>query len=94
MTIEIDGRKFKAKLETSNSGNPQIIVQLASEEEIKFFAKWARECESDLSKSEYVKDIPFDTVSRQGILKNSWCYLGFNEECVTIRWDSYTYEWK
>lgn len=93
MILTIDNIKFNGKLDTISSGIPIVVIKLENEEDIKFFGKWARSCD-ELPKEEHVKDIPFETVTRIGILKNCFCSLGFNEESTNIRWDAHTYEWK
>lgn len=94
MILTIDGIKFNGKLDTNSNGSPIVVIKLENEEDIKFFGKWARSCEEELPKKERVKDIPFETVTRIGILKNCSCLLGFNEESIVIKWDAHTYEWK
>ncbi len=93
MIVTIDGIEFQAKYDINSTGFPVVVIKLENEDDIKFLGKWAKAC-AQLSKEDYVKDIPFDTTLVKGVLRNSYCNVGLNEDKAVIRFDSYTQEWK
>ena len=89
MILKIDNKKFVGKLNKDS-----IIIELKNNVDITFFAKWAILIQKSCFKHDYVKNIDFETVSREGIFEGTYPVLDINEEFVEIKFDIYTYEWK
>lgn len=90
MDIIIDGQKFFGKITENNT----IVIQLRSNSDIIFFAKWRKLCDDLGKKSDCVKTISYQTLTRTGEIVGAVPFLGLNEEVVEISYDSITCQWK
>ena len=96
MKIKIDNKEFLGVLH--NEGSPPFVnrirIELKSDDDILFFARWSKLNDGITSKESYVKQLTYETLTREGTFKNAFPWLDFNENFVELTFDTGTTKWK
>ena len=93
MEIQIEDKKFSGRFILEN-GHQYIHIPLSSDDDILFFAKWSMLRDGMSIKSEYTKNLPFETIARKGEIREAFPILDMNEEFVRLKFDHLTTDWK
>lgn len=90
MKIKIDKEFFGVY----DAKNAKIKIELTSEDDVLFFARWSKLNDGLTNKKDYVKEISFETITREGKIANTFPLLGINEDFVELSFDTIEVNWK